>query len=62
MKRIFTLVLALLLFLPFFLGFSEEEIPALYHRRENGIWGYTNRAGEAVTEPELALVLLLCMW
>ena len=52
MKRIFSLVLALLLFLPFFSGFAEEETAsALYHRRENGIWGYTNRAGEAVTEP-----------
>ena len=51
MKRIFTLVLALLLFLPFFPGYAEEEIPALYPIRENGLWGYMNRQGEAVIAP-----------
>ena len=55
MKRIFSLVLALLLFLPFFSGFAEEETAsALYPVRENGLWGYVNRAGEVAIEPRYA--------
>ena len=33
-------------------GWAEEETtPALYPIRENGLWGYMNRAGEVVIEP-----------
>ena len=51
MKRFFTLIFTLFLLLPLFLGFAEEEIPALYPVRENGLWGYMNRQGEVVIEP-----------
>ena len=31
---------------------EEEPAPALYPIRENGLWGYMNRAGETVIEPQ----------
>ncbi len=51
MKRFLPLILALFLLLPL-PCFAEEEIPALYPIRENGLWGYMNQAGETVIEPQ----------
>ena len=51
MKRFLPLILALFLLLPL-PCFAEEEIPALYPIRENDLWGYMNRAGETVIEPQ----------
>ena len=52
MKRVLSLLLILFLLLPLLPGLSEEEIPALYPIRENGLWGYMNRQGEVVIAPQ----------
>ena len=49
------LALIFLFLLPFY-GFAQEESAALYPIRENGLWGYMNRAGEVVIEPQWAYV------
>lgn len=51
MKRVLSLLLILFLLLPLLPGLAEEEIPTLYPIRENGLWGYMNRAGETVIQP-----------
>ena len=51
MKRLMLVCVMVLCLMPLG-GWAEEEIPALYPIRENGLWGYMNRAGEVVIEPQ----------
>ena len=54
MKRLVLVLLMILSLTP--LGGMAEEEPSsfLYPIRENGLWGYMNRAGEVVIEPQWA--------
>ena len=49
------LALTLLLLFPF-CGFAQEDSAALYPICENRLWGYMNRQGETVIEPQWATV------
>ena len=51
MKRLM-LVCVMILALCLSVSLAEEESGALYPIRENGLWGYMNRAGEVVIEPQ----------
>ncbi len=52
MKRLM-LILVMILYLVSMSGLAEEETAStLYPIRENGIWGYMNRQGETVIEPQ----------
>ena len=51
MKRLM-LVCVMILALCLSVSFAEEESTALYPIRENGLWGYMNRAGKVVIEPQ----------
>ena len=53
MKRLM-LVCVMILALCLSVSLAEEESGALYPIRENGLWGYMNRAGEVVIEPQFA--------
>ena len=53
MKRLMLVWLMILCLLPVG-GWAEETADALYPIRENGLWGYMNRAGEVVIEPQFA--------
>ena len=51
MKRLMLVSVVILCLVP--LGvWAVETVPALYPIRENGLWGYMNRAGEVVIEPQ----------
>ena len=51
MKRLMLVWVMILCLVP--LGaWAEETAPALYPIRENGLWGYMNRAGETVIQPQ----------
>ena len=52
MKRCFFIFLLILCLLPLGGWAEEETAQALYPIRENGLWGYMNRAGEVVIEPQ----------
>ena len=54
MKRCFFIFLLILCLLPLGGWAEEETATALYPIRENGLWGYMNRAGEVVIEPQWA--------
>ena len=56
MKRCFFIFLLILCLLPCLAG-AEEESDALYPIRENGLWGYMNRAGETVIPPQWKMAL-----
>ncbi len=51
MKRLMLVCVMILCLLPMG-GWAEENADALYPIRENGLWGYMNRAGEVVIEPQ----------
>ena len=52
MKRLMLVWVMILCLVPLG-GWAEEEAsPALYPIRENGLWGYINRAGEVAIEPQ----------
>ncbi|MBR3100117.1 MAG: WG repeat-containing protein, partial [Clostridia bacterium] len=46
------LVCLMILTLCLSVSLAEEEAQPLYPIRENGLWGYMNRAGEVVIEPQ----------
>ena len=50
-KRKVAVILLALCLLPLPV-FTENSVPALYPIRQNGLWGYMNRQGEAVIEPQ----------
>ncbi len=52
MKRLLLACMMILCLVPMGMCAEEETTPALYPIRENGLWGYMNRAGEAVIEPQ----------
>ncbi|MBR6862650.1 MAG: WG repeat-containing protein [Acidaminococcaceae bacterium] len=54
MKRLILVCLMILCLVPLGALAEEETAPALYPIRENGLWGYMNRAGEVVIEPQFA--------
>ena len=56
MKRLILVWLMILCLVPLGGWAEEETTPALYPIRENGLWGYMNRAGEVVIEPQWATV------
>ena len=51
MKRLI-LICLMILTLCLSVSLAEEEAQPLYPIRENGLWGYMNRAGEVVIEPQ----------
>ena len=52
MKRMMLVWVMMLCLVPLGGWAEEETTPALYPIRENGLWGYMNRAGEVVIEPQ----------
>ena len=52
MKRTMLVFLMILCLAPLGGWAEEAAVPALYPIRENGLWGYMNRAGEVVIEPQ----------
>ena len=56
MKRLMLVCMMILCLVPLGAWAEEETTPALYPIRENGLWGYMNRAGEVVIEPQWAYV------
>ena len=52
MKRLMLVWVMILCLVPLGARAEEENAPALYPIRENGLWGYMNRAGEVVIEPQ----------
>lgn len=53
MKRLLSVLLVLMM-MPVSLTANANVDNALYPIRENGLWGYINRAGEVVIEPKWA--------
>ena len=51
MKRLMLVGVMILWFIPTGGWAEEEPAPNFYPIRENGLWGYMNRAGEVVIEP-----------
>ena len=51
MKRLMLVCMMILCLVPIG-GWAEEETQPLYPIRENGLWGYMNRRGEVVIEPQ----------
>ena len=51
MKRLLSVLLVLMM-MPVSLTANANVDNALYPIRENGLWGYINRAGEVVIEPK----------
>ena len=56
MKRMILVWVMVLCLVPLCAWAEEETTPALYPIRENGLWGYMNRAEEVVIEPQWATV------
>ena len=56
MKRLLLVLVLILCLIPLGGWAEEETASALYPIRENGLWGYTNRAGDVVIEPQWATV------
>ena len=54
MKRLMLVWVMVLCLVPLGAWAEEDAAPALYPIRENGLWGYMNRAGEVVIEPQFA--------
>ena len=54
MKRLMLVWVMILCLMPLGGWAEEETAQALYPIRENGLWGYMNRAGEVVIEPQWA--------
>ena len=52
MKRLMLVWVIILCLLPLGGWAEEENFPALYPIRENGLWGYMNRSGEVVIQPQ----------
>ena len=52
MKRLMLVWVVILCLVPAGGWAEEDAAPALYPIRENGLWGYMNRAGEVVIEPQ----------
>ena len=52
MKRLILVWVMILCLVPLGAWAEEETVPALYPIRENGLWGYMNRAGEVVIDPQ----------
>ena len=52
MKRLMLVWVMILCLVPLGGWAEEETATALYPIRENGLWGYMNRAGEVVIEPQ----------
>ena len=56
MKRLLLVWVLILCLIPLGGWAEEETASALYPIRENGLWGYMNRAGDVVIEPQWATV------
>lgn len=56
MKRLILVWVMILCLVPVLSLAEQETASALYPIRENGLWGYMNRAGEVVIEPQWAYV------
>ena len=56
MKRLILVWVMILCLVPLGGWAEEETASALYPIRENGLWGYMNRAGKVVIEPQWATV------
>ena len=56
MKRMILVWVMILCLVPLGVWAEEESAPTLYPVRENGLWGYMNRAGEVVIEPQWRFV------
>ena len=54
MKRLIVVWVMILCLIPLSGWAEEETASALYPIRENGLWGYMNRSGEVVIEPQWA--------
>ena len=54
MKKLLALLLAVCVVMGCAGAMADEAPSALYPIRENGLWGYMNRAGEVVIEPQFA--------
>ena len=54
MKRLMMVWVMILCLLPLGVWAEDETAQTLYPIRENGLWGYMNRAGEVVIEPQWA--------
>ena len=54
MKRLMLVWVMILCLLPLGVWAEDETAQTLYPIRENGLWGYMNRAGEVVIEPQWA--------
>ena len=52
MKRLMLVWAIILCLIPLGGWAAEETASALYPIRENGLWGYMNRAGEVMIEPQ----------
>ena len=52
MKRLILVWVMILCLVALGVWAEEETATALYPIRENGLWGYMNRAGEVVIEPQ----------
>ena len=52
MKRLMLAYVMILCLMPLGVWAEEETATALYPIRENGLWGYMDRAGEVVIEPQ----------